>query len=287
MPPNELYHYGVLGMHWGIRRYQPYSTVPRGSGKGGKEIGNAKKSRSASASSTSSTSKVGFFSQRKLKKQQEAKKKADSEKMAKLRQIKAEKAQQKLKEDAEKTSWEEAKKTIITRGDVETAKKYLDQFSNEELDQITRRNQAINSFLQSKETKNLQYTDEENKIRNKIFKEADLKEAEKHSDLFDGNELQSIINKRENIEKIKNKNSTLSKMEENTKKFGRSLDLVLDQADRIGKVNKMLENGKKLASIIQEASADSRKKQEEELKTAEVGSSIIEKLLDKKKKKEE
>lgn len=40
---NELYHHGVLGMHWGIRRYQPYSTVPRGSGKGGKEIGEAKK----------------------------------------------------------------------------------------------------------------------------------------------------------------------------------------------------------------------------------------------------
>lgn len=33
----DLVHYGVLGMKWGIRRYQPYSVRPRGSGKGGVE----------------------------------------------------------------------------------------------------------------------------------------------------------------------------------------------------------------------------------------------------------
>lgn len=40
---SELYHHGILGQKWGIRRYQSYDTVPRGSGKTGKEIGAAKK----------------------------------------------------------------------------------------------------------------------------------------------------------------------------------------------------------------------------------------------------
>lgn len=39
-----LAHHGIMGMHWGIRRFQPYSvTGPRKGGKTGKEVGIAKR----------------------------------------------------------------------------------------------------------------------------------------------------------------------------------------------------------------------------------------------------
>lgn len=134
MNPNELYHHGILGMHWGIRRFQPY---PKGSGKKGKEIGAAAKKKSVEI--------VQKYKDKKKAKQRNENLKKAREKAAENRKLAADKDR------------------VLKSGSAREVLRYKGKLTNQELQSaVTRLNlEATLKTMSQKEVKsNMQKIDD-------------------------------------------------------------------------------------------------------------------------------
>ena len=117
-----LAHHGIMGMHWGIRRFQPYSTTgPRKGGKTGKEIGLAGRLARGFSNARASYKKHALARKR-------------SAALKRARKAKAAREEERRKIAAEKED-------IFRSGSAERMLNRKDLFTNDEIDAfVTRRN---------------------------------------------------------------------------------------------------------------------------------------------------
>lgn len=159
MDGDHLEHHGILGMKWGIRRYQSYSQVPRKSGEGGKEQGLARKKSKLEAKKAKNTAKIQKYQ------------KSLSTTGAKRRDAKVAKYQSKLDKLNSSRAMRKVDKQVLKDQPIGTKgyKKLEERHKLEsKIARLSSKNSSFNAKVSALEYKNAKLDKRINKIDTKI-----------------------------------------------------------------------------------------------------------------------